>query len=117
MRETSTRRCSVKKGFLRNFSKFTGKHLCQSLFFNKAVDLSQVLSCEFYEISMNRFFYGKPQVAVSVMLIPKFHNKIVACHHTCLVFLTSFFYDYMIYTLSFCDCFYFSTTRFPLFSL
>ena len=28
-------RCSVKKGILRNFAKFTGKHLCQSLFFNK----------------------------------------------------------------------------------
>ena len=25
-----------KKGVLRNFVKFTGKHLCQSLFFNKA---------------------------------------------------------------------------------
>ena len=24
-----------KKEVLRNFSKFTGKHLCQSLFFNK----------------------------------------------------------------------------------
>ena len=24
-----------KKGVLRNFSKLTGKHLCQSLFFNK----------------------------------------------------------------------------------
>ena len=29
--------CSVKKGVLRIFAKFTGKHLCQSLFFNKAV--------------------------------------------------------------------------------
>ena len=28
-------RCSVKKGVLRNFAKFTGKHLCQSLFLNK----------------------------------------------------------------------------------
>ena len=28
-------RCSVKKGALRNFAKFTGNHLCQSLFFNK----------------------------------------------------------------------------------
>ena len=27
------------KGVLRNFAKFTGKHLCQSLFFNKVVDL------------------------------------------------------------------------------
>ena len=24
-----------KKGVLRNFAKFTGKHLCQRLFFNK----------------------------------------------------------------------------------
>ena len=30
---------SFKKGFLRNFVKFTGKHKCQSLFFNKVVGL------------------------------------------------------------------------------
>ena len=29
------RRCSVRKGVLRNFAKFTGKQLYQSLFFNK----------------------------------------------------------------------------------
>ena len=29
----------MEKGVLRNFAKFTGKHLCQSLFLNK-VDLS-----------------------------------------------------------------------------
>ena len=28
-----------KKGVLRNFAKFTEKHLCQSLFFNKVADL------------------------------------------------------------------------------
>ena len=28
-----------KKGFLRNFAKFSGKHLCQSLFFNKVKTL------------------------------------------------------------------------------
>ena len=27
-----------KKDALRNFTKFTGKHLCQSLFFNKVAD-------------------------------------------------------------------------------
>ena len=27
------------KGVLRNFAKFTGKHLCQSFFFNKVADL------------------------------------------------------------------------------
>ena len=29
----------VKKGVLRNFAKFTGKHLCQSLFFDKVAGL------------------------------------------------------------------------------
>ena len=33
-----------KKGVLRNFAKFTGKHLYQSLFFNKE-PLAQVFSC------------------------------------------------------------------------
>ena len=36
---SSHHRCSMKKGFLRNFTKFTGKHLCQKLFFNKVTDL------------------------------------------------------------------------------
>ena len=29
----------MKKGVLRNFAKFTRKHLCQSLFFNKVAGL------------------------------------------------------------------------------
>ena len=29
-----------RKGVLSNFAKFTGKHLCQSLFFNKVADLN-----------------------------------------------------------------------------
>ena len=29
--------CSVRKGVLRNFAKFSGKHLCQSFFFHKVV--------------------------------------------------------------------------------
>ena len=31
--------CSVKKDVLRNLTKFTEKHLCQSLFFNKVAGL------------------------------------------------------------------------------
>ena len=33
--KSSHQRCSIRKGILRYFTKFTGKHLCQSLFFNK----------------------------------------------------------------------------------
>ena len=29
----------MKKGVLKNYTKFTGKHLCQSLFFNKVEGL------------------------------------------------------------------------------
>ena len=36
---SSHRRCSVRKGVLRNFAKFTGKRLCQGLFFNKVAGL------------------------------------------------------------------------------
>ena len=57
-----------EKGVLTNFTKFTGKHLCQSLFFNSSMfliklhvfikkeTLAQVFSCEFYEICKNTFF-------------------------------------------------------------
>ena len=33
------KRCSVRKCVLRNFTKFTGKHMYQSLFFNKVAGL------------------------------------------------------------------------------
>ena len=60
---SSHMRCSVKKDVFKNFAKFTRKHLCQRLFFNKVAgqvynfikkeSLVQVLSCEFCEISKN----------------------------------------------------------------
>ena len=73
---SSHRRSSVRKGVLRNFAKLTGKHLCQSLFFNKVAGLrpatllkketlAQVFSCEFCEISKNTFFQRTPLVAAS----------------------------------------------------
>ena len=43
-----------EKGVLENFSKFTGKNLNRSLFFNKVG--GQVYSCEFREIFKNAFF-------------------------------------------------------------
>ena len=39
-KQSSHRRCSVKKGVLRNFAKVTGKHLFQSLFYDKVVGQS-----------------------------------------------------------------------------
>ena len=36
---SSHQRCSLKQGALRNFTKFTGKHLSQSLFFYKVAGI------------------------------------------------------------------------------
>ena len=36
---SSHQRCSIKKSVLRNLTKFTGKHLCQRIFFNKIAGL------------------------------------------------------------------------------
>ena len=64
IRRSSQQRCSVRKTVLRNLEKLGGKHLCQSLFFDKKrglqlikkETLAQVFSCEFCEISKNIFF-------------------------------------------------------------
>ena len=66
-----------EKGVLRNFEKFTGKHPCQRLFFNKLAglrpvtlfkkkSLARAFSCEFCKISKNTFFYRTLPVAASV---------------------------------------------------
>ena len=81
----SHRRCSVTKGVLRNFSKFTGKHLRQILSFNKVAGLlfnkvvglrpatllknrlwHRCFPVNFCEISKNTFCYRTPPVAASV---------------------------------------------------
>ena len=36
----SHRRCSIRNDVLRNFTKYTRKHLCQSFFFDKVAGLS-----------------------------------------------------------------------------
>ena len=53
-----------KKGVLRNFTKFTGKHLWACNFIKKET-LTQVFCCEFCEISKNTFFHRTPLVAAS----------------------------------------------------
>ena len=73
--EAVVQRCSLKKMFLENSQKFTGKHQCQSLFFNRVAGLgcnfirketlAQVFSCEICEFSKNIFLHKTPPVAVS----------------------------------------------------
>ena len=84
--EAVVRRCRssrpevfYKIGVLKNLAKFIGKHLCQSLFFNKNADvvcnyikketLAQVFFCEFCEIFKNTFFYRTPSVTTSELAV------------------------------------------------
>ena len=73
--EPVVQKYSVKKVFLK-FTKFTGKHQCQSFFFSQNVRpkaynftkkeaLTWVFFCEFCEISKNTFFYRIPPVTAS----------------------------------------------------
>ena len=74
--KSSNLKSSVKKGVLKNFAKFTGKHLCQILFnkvagqasnFIKKETLVQVLSSEFCEISKNTIFTEHLRTTASVI--------------------------------------------------
>ena len=70
-----------KKGVLRNFAKFTGKHLCQSLSFNKVaglwllmrlVRLKAVICFSmhknlFKRLSLYLFFFIRPFVSISIL--------------------------------------------------
>ena len=86
---SSHRRLSVIKGVLRNFTKFTGKHLCQRLFLIKLQALglqlyqneflAQVFSCEFREISKNTFSKNTSgQLLLKVTCLPRTFSNISA---------------------------------------
>ena len=74
---SSNRKCSVRKGVLRNFAKLTGKQQCQGLFFNevaiKKESLALLLSCEFCEISKNTFFTEHLWATASVLKFDRLH--------------------------------------------
>ena len=76
---SSYQRCFIIKGVLRNFAKFTGKHLCQSLFLSKVTrrqacnfikkeTMVQMFCYEFCKISKNAFFTEHLWTAASVTL-------------------------------------------------
>ena len=83
------RRCSVRKRSVRNFPKFTGKHLCQGLFsiklqalahnFINKETLAQVFSCEVCEISKSTFFREHLKQTVSEVCIAIVHNSQAKC--------------------------------------
>ena len=75
-RRISHRKYSMKKGVLKDFVKFAGKHLCQSLFSNfvKKEALAQVFSCEFCKISKNTFYTEHLWTTASVRALISLKN-------------------------------------------
>ena len=57
--QSSHRRCSIRKSVLRNFAKFIGKDLCQSLSFNKVTGLRPAtkkrLWCRCFPVNFAKF--------------------------------------------------------------
>ena len=71
-----------KEGVLKNFAKFTGKHLLQRIFLNKGCrpqvchfiekeTLTQAFSCELCEVFKSVFFYRTPPVTASICKNPE----------------------------------------------
>ena len=98
---SSHQRCSIKKGVLRNFAKFTGKHLCQSLFLNKVAGLTLLTKRLWHrcfpenfvkfpstlslQSTSGRLFLSKPilQDSVKVFLQNSFFGKKYSCRSFC----------------------------------
>ena len=60
---SSHRRCPIRKGVLRNFTKFIGKHLRHSLFFNKVAGHRAPLDDCFCKIEKkSAFFSGNKEI-------------------------------------------------------
>ena len=77
-------RCSMKRGVLRKFAKFTGNtffrvsfliklHACN---FIKKETLAQVFSCEFCEFSKNTFFIEDLLTNAAVYTFSLYKNKL-----------------------------------------
>ena len=56
--KNSHKRCSVKKDVLKNFAKFTGKHLCQSLVLIK-LQATLITLTSFYRTPLDDYFWPK----------------------------------------------------------
>ena len=95
MNRSSHQRYSMIKGVLRDFAKFTGKHLCQSLFINNFADhvtLAQVFTVNFAKfwrtpfltehlwwlplVLQNRCFYKFPDINQKISVLKSLFNTV-----------------------------------------
>ena len=91
--KSSHQRCSVKKGVLRNFAKYTGKHLCQSLLFNKvaglrpAPSLKKILCHRCFPVNLAKFLRTPflPKTSGRLPLLVYFNKNVALRVVNCLI--------------------------------
>ena len=98
---SSHRRCSIEKVVLKIFAKYTGKHLCQSLFFNKVAGLlkktlAKVFSREFCQIFKNKFFIEHILATASILNGVLHKNAVKKLHEIVLNRINSFMTEAVI---------------------
>ena len=82
--KNSHRSCSVRKVVLRSFAKFTGKHLCQSLFFNKVAvftSFSKISKITFFTEHLGRLLLAFLHVSIISYDYPDYpiHVLVLIC--------------------------------------
>ena len=80
---TSHRRCSIKKGALKNLARFAGKHMCWGLFFNKVASLRPTtllkkrLQHRGFPVNFAKFFGTSVLLKTSTrLLLPFIHRDV-----------------------------------------
>ena len=107
---SSHHRCSIRKGVPKNFTKFTGKQLCQSLFFNKvaclrpAASLKKGLRHRCFPVNFARFLRTPIlQNTSGWLLLQIFTAGPVMFVVTCLsIYLTSILFESTYYSTLVC---------------
>ena len=97
----------------RNFAKFIGKHLCQSLFFNKVAGLrhkacnfikketlAQLFSCEFCQISKNTIFYRTPPVVAFFTIYFSFLKRFISDYSIAIFYFIGSFTIFILRNIS-----------------
>ena len=95
---SSHQRCFIKKSVLRNFTKFAGKHLYQSLFFNKVAGLRPATL-----LRKSLLYICFPVNFVKFLTTPFVQNtsgRLLLCfEHTQIFLISHFIYHFRYYMI------------------
>ena len=108
---SSHHRCSVEKGVLRNFAKFTGKRLYQSLAWRlkAATLLKKRLWCRCFPVNFARFFRtpflqknsGRLLLKLEVNALGRYYQEALKKHEIYHVYLLKIFHIFFIFFMFF----------------